>query len=74
MFVPGGALPVIVTLFGWASLIKGMLLLLIAGDGIEALSSWAFSTKASVILRPLFASYGAYLTYAGFTSERRSLK
>lgn len=71
----GGALPVIVTLFGWASLIKGLFLLLLSPET----ESRAFIVGLHYEQHPnLYAAFalllGAYLTYAGFTSTTRSLK
>jgi len=69
----GGALPVIVTLFGWISLVKGMLLLLLSP-----------ATEFHVFLAGLhyeqhsnpYAAFalllGVYMTYAAFTSTTRS--
>jgi hypothetical protein len=68
----GGALPVIVTLFGWASLIKGSLLLILS-PGTE---SRVFIVGLHYEQHPnLYAAavllLGAYLTYAGFSSKTR---
>ena len=71
----GGALPVVVTLFGWASLIKGMLLLLLSPE-----TEWrVFIVGLRYDQHPYPYAFflllvGAYLTYAGFNSETRSLK
>lgn len=71
----GGALSIIVTLFGWISLIKGMLLLLlsptteyqvfIVGLHYEQHPN-SYATFAFVL--------GVYMTYAGFTSKPRASK
>lgn len=71
----GGALPILVTLFGWASLIKGLLLLalppetesrvLLVGLGFE---------RQPILYAALLLLMGAYLAYAGFKSSKRSLK
>jgi hypothetical protein len=71
----GGALPIIVTLFGWASLIKGVLLLTLSPE----MESRAFIVGLHYNQHPnLYASFallfGTYLTYAGFRSTMRSLK
>jgi hypothetical protein len=71
----GGALPVIVTLFGWASLIKGMLLLLLSPDT----ESRVFIVGLRYDQHPYPYAFfllllGAYLAHAGFNSETRSLK
>jgi hypothetical protein len=66
----GGALPVIVTLFGWASLIKGMLLLVLSPET----ESRVFIVGLHYEQHPnLYAAFllllGAYLTYVGFSSD-----
>ena len=71
----GGALPVIVTLFGWAALIKGMLLLLLSPDT----ESRVFIIGLRYDQHPYPYAFfllllGAYLTYAAFHSEARSSK
>jgi hypothetical protein len=71
----GGVLPIIVTLFGWASLIKGMLLLVLSPET----ESRVFIVGLHYEQHPnLYAAFmlllGAYLTYAGFSSTTRSLK
>ena len=66
----GGALPIIVTLFGWASLIKGALLLLLSPE----MESRIFITGLGYEQHPdsyalfLFL-FGVYLTYAGFSAS-----
>jgi len=71
----GGALPIMVTLIGWASLIKGMLLLVLSPEA----ESRVFIVGLHYDQHPnLYAAFvflfGAYLTYAGFSSTRRSVK
>ena len=71
----GGALPIIVTLFGWASLIKGMFLLILSPDT----ESRVFIVGLRYEQHPnLYAAFvlllGVYLTYAGFSSLTRSVK
>ncbi len=71
----GGALPMLVTLFGWAALIKGMLLLLLPPE----LESSVFIVGLRYEQHPnLFAAFvlllGAYMTYSGFHAETRSVK
>jgi hypothetical protein len=71
----GGALPIVVTLFGWASLIKGTLLLVLSPET----ESRVFIAGLHYEHHPnLYAAFllllGAYLTYAGFSSTTRSLK
>jgi hypothetical protein len=71
----GGVLPVVVTLFGWASLIKGVLLLVLSPET----ESRVFIVGLHFEQYPnLYAAFllliGAYLTYAGFTSSTRTSK
>ncbi len=70
----GGVLPIVVTLFGWASLIKGMLLLVLSPET----ESRVFIVGNGYEQHPnLFAAFafllGAYLTYSGFTFKTPSL-
>jgi hypothetical protein len=71
----GGALPIIVTLFGWAILIKGVLLLIL----LPETESRVFIVGLHYDQHPnLYATFalllGAYLTYAGFDATTRSAK
>jgi hypothetical protein len=63
----GGALPILVTLFGWVSLIKGMLLLVLSPET----ESRVFIVGLGYEQHPnVFAAValllGAYMTYSGF--------
>jgi len=69
----GGVLPILVTLFGWVSLIKGMLLLVLSPET----ESRVFIVGNGYEQHPnLFAAFalllGAYMTYLGFTLKTRS--
>ena len=71
----GGALPILVTLFGWASLLKGLLLLMLP-PGLE---SSVFIVGLRYEHHPnLFAAFafllGAFMTYSGFHAGTRSVK
>jgi hypothetical protein len=71
----GGVLPILVTLFGWVSLIKGMLLLVLSPET----ESRVFIVGLGYEQHPnLFAAFalllGAYLTYLGFSFKTRSLE
>ncbi len=65
----GGALPVIVTLFGWIFTIRGVILLFLPPQTVAGL----FDTMRFEQLFYFFAGItlvlGLYLTYAGFTSS-----
>jgi hypothetical protein len=71
----GGALPIIVTLLGWASLIKGMLLLVLSPETESRVFIVGFQYEHH---RDLYAAFvlllGAYLTYEGFSSTTSSVK
>src|SRR5262245_20161425 len=67
----GGLLPVVVTLFGWSQLLRGLALLLLPAE-----TQIAFFQVMR--LEDFFYAYagiplvvGAYLTYAGFTHQYR---
>jgi hypothetical protein len=71
----GGALPIIVTLFGWISLIKGTLLLLLSPETESRVFIVGLRYEQHPNLYAAFALLlGAYLTYAGFSATTRSLK
>ena len=71
----GGALPVIVTLFGWASLIKGMLLLVLSPDTESRVFIMGLRYDQHPYPYAFFLLLlGAYLTHAAFHSEARSSK
>jgi hypothetical protein len=69
----GGALPVVVTLIGWSTLIKGLLFLFLSPDA-EA-NFFLGGLHYGQLFYPYVAFslvLGAYLTYAGFRSTSRS--
>jgi hypothetical protein len=71
----GGVLPIIVTLFGWASLIKGMLLLLLSPETESRVFIVGLGYQEHPNLFAIFAFLlGAYMTYSGFTLKTRSLE
>jgi hypothetical protein len=71
----GGVLPIIVMLFGWASLIKGMLLLLLSPEIESRVFIVALGYEKHPNLFAVFALLlGAYMTYSGFNFKTRSLK
>jgi hypothetical protein len=66
----GGALPVVVTLVGWATLIKGLLFLFLP-SGVESefvLSALRNPPLLYVWMTPSLL-IGIYLTYGGFASK-----
>ncbi len=70
----GGALPVVVTLVGWAALIKGLLFLFLP-SGIE--SEFILSALRNPLLFYIWMTpslvIGIYLTYGGFASKATSM-
>jgi hypothetical protein len=66
----GGVLPVVVTLCGWAALIKGLLFLFLP-SGVE--SEFILSALRNPLLFYVWMTpslvIGIYLTYAGFASK-----
>src|SRR5271169_4708731 len=71
----GGMLPIIVTLFGWASLIKGMLLLLLSPETESRVFIVGLGYEQHPILFAALALLlGAYMTFTGFNLKTRSLE
>jgi vacuolar-type H+-ATPase subunit I/STV1 len=71
----GGALPVIVTLFGWVCLIKGALLLVLSPETQSRVFMAGLNYQQYPNLYAAFAlRLGACLTYAGFRCTPRSSK
>lgn len=63
----GGALPVVVTLIGWLTLIKGLLFLFLPPPAAVGLVLWGPAYERFFYLDVAVAfGLGAYLTYAGF--------
>ena len=67
----GGALPVVVTLVGWLSLAKGVLLLFLAPDTglLQMFEQMRYAEHYYLYLAPTLV-IGLYLTWAGFTAAR----
>jgi len=64
----GGALPIVVTLFGWLSLAKGVLLLFLAPDAwSQMLEQMRYAEHYYLYLTPALV-IGLYLVWAGFTA------
>ena len=71
----GGALPIIVTLFGWAALIKGLLLLLLSAETESRVFIVGLQYDRHPNIYAVFVLLlGAYLTYGGFNSATRTSK
>ena len=64
----GGALPIVVTLFGWSILIRGLLLLFLPSDAMVSLFEMVRFGELFYIFAVISLVLGIYLTYGGFTS------
>jgi hypothetical protein len=66
----GGALPVLVTLIGWGTLIKGLLFVFLTPDAEAAffLTGLRYQ-QLSFVYAAFSVVLGIYLAYAGFTSR-----
>jgi len=64
----GGVLPVLVTLFGWITLLRGLLVLFVAPEVIVSLLDTFHFEEYSHLYAMAPLLLGLYLTYAGFRS------
>jgi len=68
----GGALAVVVTLIGWATLIKGLLFLFLSPGAEEQLLFVALQyNRLFYLYMAISLVIGIYLTYAGFKSKSK---
>jgi hypothetical protein len=68
----GGALPIIVSIFGWVSLAKGILLLTLSPETESRLFIVGLRYDQHPNLYAAFVFFfAAYLVYAGFSSTKR---
>ena len=65
----GGALPVVVTLFGWIILLRGLVLLFLPHEMIVRLFAMSRFEDFSYIYAAIPLMLGLYLTFAGFTAS-----
>ena len=65
----GGPLPIIVTLIGWATLLKGLLLVFLPSAGINAYMNGLAYEQMFYLYAAVTVIIGAYLTYAGFRRD-----
>ena len=65
----GGALPVVVTLFGWIILLRGLVLLMLPHEMIVRLFEMSRLGDFFTIYAAIPLILGLYLTYAGFTAS-----
>jgi prepilin signal peptidase PulO-like enzyme (type II secretory pathway) len=67
----GGVLPVVVTLTGWLIFAKGVMLLALTPETLQTMMHrMDYQANAQLYVLPALA-IGAYLSWAGFTSEAR---
>jgi hypothetical protein len=65
----GGVLPVVVTLTGWLIFAKGVILLALTPEALQAMMQRVdYPANAQLYMLPALA-IGAYLSWAGFTSD-----
>ena len=67
----GGLMPILVTLFGWSQLLRGLALLLLPAETQVAFFQVMRLEDFFYIYAGIPLVIGAYLTYAGFTSQYR---
>src|SRR5271157_1227308 len=70
----GGALPVVVTLVGWLSLIKGLFILFLPSQAAQGFILGEHYEPRFYVNSGITLILGAYLTYAGFTSKPQQAK
>lgn len=68
----GGALPIVVTLIGWLSAIKGLVLLFLSSDALSANAQAIHYEQWYYIYAVITLVLGAYLTYGGFSTSRKN--
>ncbi len=66
----GGVLPVVVTLFGWIMLIRGLILLLVPPHAVASLFERIDFEKFFDVPVAITVALGLYLTYMGFRRSR----
>ncbi len=68
----GGALPVVLTIVGWLTLIKGFtFLLLLSEDATGLYLGTLHYTQLFYLYMAICLALGAYLTYGGFAAKSR---
>jgi hypothetical protein len=68
----GGALPMVITLFGWSQLLRGIALLFLPAETQIAFFQAMRLEDFFYVYAGISLAIGAYLTYAGFTSSTGS--
>ena len=67
----GGLMPILITLFGWSQLLRGLALLLLPAETQVAFFQVMRLEDFFYIYAGIPLVIGAYLTYAGFTAQYR---
>ncbi len=67
----GGVLTIVVTLLGWVFLIRGLVLLFLPSDLLDAFFAAIGFAERYYLYAAIPFLLGLYLTYAGFTAEKR---
>ena len=65
----GGVLPVVVTLVGWLSLVKGLFILFLPSVAAQGFVVWEHYQPCFYVNAGITLILGAYLTYGGFTAK-----
>jgi len=65
----GGALPVIITLVGWISLVKGVIFLALPPEAVYAYFDALHYEQLFYVFAGLTLLIGVYLTYGGFKAR-----
>jgi hypothetical protein len=66
-----GLFPLVITLFGWSQLLRGLVLLLLPSEAQIAFFQFVRVEDLFYFYAGIPLLLGAYLTYAGFTSQYR---
>ena len=67
----GGLFPLLVTLFGWSQLLRGLVLLFLPAEAQIAFFQFLRLEDLFYVYAAVPLLLGAYLTYAGFESQYR---
>ena len=65
----GGALPIVVTLVGWGTLFKGLVIVLLPPEGVAAYMAGLHYETMFYFYAAITLALGAYLTYAGYRAR-----
>jgi hypothetical protein len=68
----GGALPIVVTIIGWLSMLKGLVLLFLSPAALAAYAQALHYERSFYLYAAITLVLGAYLTYGGFTASRNN--